>query len=208
MKVETTAEFPHIIPSHKRFITTQGEGSNLDRAVRNSIQNTFKDHRLKGLAHWSACRRYRYTLWRWWGDMYTNSDNYVNFICLNPSTADDEKDDNTIRKCIKFAKSWGYDSLCVTNLFAYRSTDRKAMLKVSEPVGLDNDYYIDNVANNASLVVAAWSQDGSHLGRSEAVRKMIWKPLHYLRMSKEPWHPLYLPDSTKPILWDDLKPRG
>ena len=154
-------------------------------------------------AHFSSCRKYRYTLWRWWGDMFNESSNYVNFICLNPSTADETKDDNTIRKCIKFAKSWGYSGMCVTNLFAWRSTDRKAMMKVDEPIGPDNDYYIWNVAANAKLIVAAWSQDGNHRGRSKAVRENLSLPLHYLRMGKsEPWHPLYLPDISKPILWE------
>lgn len=171
-----------------------------------------KDEKLQALAnlprgeskaHFSGCRKYRYTLWRWWGDMFSEGDNYVNFICLNPSTADETKDDNTIRKCIKFAKSWGYAGMCVTNLFAWRSTDRKAMMKVDEPIGPDNDYYLWNVAANAKLIVAAWSQDGKHLGRPQDVLKVIPSDrLHYLRMGKsEPWHPLYLPDISKPILW-------
>lgn len=71
------------------------------------------------------CRRriYRYTLWRRWSD----GARYVNFICLNPSTADERTDDPTVRKCVKFARSWGYDALCITNLFAYRATDPQTL---------------------------------------------------------------------------------
>lgn len=158
-------------------------------------------------AIFSECRQYRYTLWRTWLDplFAQHTIRYVNFICLNPSTADEVQDDNTIRKCIKYAKSWGYDGLCVTNLFAYRSTDRKAMQKHPEPIGPENDYYIEQVAKNAALVVAAWSQDGGHLGRSEYVRTRLLTgtPLNYLRMgAREPWHPLYLPDLLTPKEWD------
>ena len=151
-------------------------------------------------ALFSPCMRYRYTLWREWGELFAVG-KYVNFICLNPSTADDDKDDNTIRKCIKFAKSWGYDGLCVTNLFAWRSTDPKVLKHAVDPIGPENDIWIEDVAKIAELVVAAWSQHGSLHGRSSIVRAMIRQPIHYLKMSAEPHHPLYLPDSTRPTLW-------
>lgn len=151
-------------------------------------------------AKFSPCQQYRYTLWRRWG-----TGGYVNFICLNPSTADDQKDDNTIRKCVKFAKSWGYDAMCVTNLFAYRSTDRSVLKHVTDPIGPDNDQTLIDIAAGARLIVAAWSQDGHLFGRSMWIRSMIHRPIHYLRMGTgkhpEPWHPLYLPDISRPIEW-------
>lgn len=70
-------------------------------------------------ARFSLCRRYRYDLWRRW-DI---SKGYAMFIGLNPSTADKTADDPTIRRCIGFARSWGYGALCMTNLFAFRATD-------------------------------------------------------------------------------------
>jgi hypothetical protein len=81
----------------------------------------------------SADRRYRYTLWRDWskdllcgmdsrprlaGDQTPNQ--FVQFIGLNPSTADEKQDDPTIRRCIGFAKAWGYGAMCMTNIFAWR----------------------------------------------------------------------------------------
>jgi len=148
-------------------------------------------------ADFSACRKYRYTLWRNWSD----GGRYVNFICLNPSTADETNDDPTMRKCIKFAKAWGYDAMCATNIFAYRATDPKEMKRQAEPIGESNDYYIHNIAHNAALVVAAWSQHGTHLERSKQVREILTGlDVHMLKMgSKEPWHPLYLKDSTVPV---------
>lgn len=51
-------------------------------------------------------RKYRYVLKRQWG---ADDDNFVNFVLLNPSTADENADDPTIKACIKFAQNWGYE---------------------------------------------------------------------------------------------------
>lgn len=157
-------------------------------------------------ASFSPDRIYRYSLWRSWSLMPSMTDPFVNFICLNPSTADETTDDNTIRKCIKFSKSWGFSRMCVTNLFAFRATDPKVMKKATDPIGEDNDNTLRYVAGNAKMVIAAWSQHGSFMNRSAEVRKVVMQfrrtPIHYLRMGKnEPWHPLYLPDVTKPTEW-------
>lgn len=144
-------------------------------------------------------RVYRYELHRRWSD----GCRCVNFIMLNPSTADENTDDPTIRKCIKFAKKWGYDALCVTNLFAYRATDPRQLYKVNDPVGLGNDRHVLSIAAAASLVVCAWGLNGAFMGRGAIVRRMIAKfDPHYLRLSREqPWHPLYIPDNTQPSRW-------
>src|SRR6185369_1017157 len=98
-------------------------------------------------ALFSPCKNYRYTLWRdWYGGPF------VNFICLNPSTADETKDDATIRKCVKFANAWDFGSMCVTNLFAFRATKISDMKKAPEPVGLDNDYWLRIIAKEARVV--------------------------------------------------------
>lgn len=144
-------------------------------------------------------RVYRYTLWRRWAD----GASYVNFICLNPSTADENADDPTVRKLVKFARRWGYDALCITNLFAYRSTDRSQIYKVDDPIGLGNDRHILKIAADASLVVCAWGRDGAFMGRGSAVKRLLYNfDLHYLRISVgQPWHPLYLPDNIQPSRW-------
>lgn len=153
----------------------------------------------KSTATFSRERIYRYTLWRHWSE----GGRYVNFICLNPSTADETSDDPTVRKCVKFARSWGYDALCITNLFAFRATQPRVMLAAMDPIGFGNDRWLLKVASEASLVVAAWGRDGAFNGRGSQVRQMLRRyDLHYLRLTREqPWHPLYLPDQTIPSRW-------
>src|SRR5271169_21821 len=127
----------------------------------------------------SPDRVYSYTLWRVWGPDLP----FVQFIGLNPSTADETKDDPTIRRCIAFAKSWGYGALCMTNIFAYRATDPGDMMVAKEPGGKENDMWLRGVAAEAGTVVAAWGRGGSFLGRGMKGKGMISeiKPLHCLR---------------------------
>ncbi|HEU0197081.1 MAG TPA: DUF1643 domain-containing protein [Nevskiaceae bacterium] len=147
-------------------------------------------------ALFSPDRVYRYTLWR---DIDLATRDYVQFICLNPSTADETHDDPTVRRCIDYAKRWGYGALCMTNLFAFRATDPGVMLASKEPVGADNDLWLDRVASGANLVVAAWGVHGAHDGRAAAVAARI-QGLHALRVTRggQPGHPLYLPATLRP----------
>lgn len=147
----------------------------------------------------SACRHYRYTLRRRWGPGPA-----AVFIGLNPSTADETQDDATIRRCIRFARAWGFDALCMVNLFAYRATDPAEMTKADNPVGERdiNDATLRDVAKEAGVVVAAWGVHGTHRGRDAEVRALL-PGLHYLRLTKDghPGHPLYLPASLRPVAW-------
>lgn len=147
-----------------------------------------------GSASFSSCRRYRYALWRRWG-----SGRYAMFIGLNPSTADEKLDDPTIRRCRAFAMSWGFDALCMTNLFAYRATEPSDMLAQDDPVGVENDAYLQRLAEDAGVVVAAWGNHGTHLERNKAVMAMIPR-LHALALTRDghPGHPLYLPAHLSP----------
>lgn len=145
----------------------------------------------------SRCGRYRYTLWRKWAPGET-----VMFIGLNPSTADATLDDPTIRRCIGFARAWGFGGLMMTNLFAWRATDPRDMKAAESPIGPFNNDVLWTAHMNAALTVAAWGAHGTHLGRDAAVRAMLPR-LHYLRLTKDghPGHPLYLPASLRPVEW-------
>ena len=106
---------------------------------------------MKKDAVFSDCRNYRYALWRIWDDAKP----YAMFIGLNPSTADETEDDPTIRRCMNFAKDWGYGGLCMTNLFAYRATIPANMMSAADPVGAENNAWLANLAENAGVIVAA-----------------------------------------------------
>jgi len=151
---------------------------------------------LKNTATLSKCRRYRYALWRTWDDTKP----FVMFIALNPSTADETSDDLTLTKCINYAKSWGFGGVCMANLFAFRATLPSDMKASSDPIGKDNNRWLENLANDAAIVVAAWGNDGSYLNRSEQVKQLL-PNLHCLKINKsgEPAHPLYLAAKLKPV---------
>jgi hypothetical protein len=157
-------------------------------------------------ATFSPCRRYRYSLWRNWSGLIPDQSGYAMFIGLNPSTADEQLDDPTVRRCIAYAKAWGYAGLCMTNLFAFRATEPRDMLKEPEPVGQDNDRTLLNLSETAGVVVAAWGTHGSHQRRDDAVMGMM-PALHCLRLTRSghPGHPLYLPKTLRPV---PLKYRG
>jgi hypothetical protein len=145
----------------------------------------------------SPCRHYRYVLWREW--KATNME-YAMFIGLNPSTADEIRDDPTIRRCAGYARRWGYGALCMTNLFAYRAT-KPALLKAhARPIGADNDIWLAQLAESAALIVAAWGIHGAHLHRDQAVMRLLKGKLTCLRKTKDghPWHPLYLKRTARP----------
>lgn len=155
-------------------------------------------------AIFSPCRRYRYSLWRNWRGLglLPDENSYAMFVGLNPSTADEQNDDPTIRRCIAFAKAWGFDGLCMTNLFAFRATKPADMMAEADPIGEDNDRTLIELAQGAGVVVAAWGVHGTHRGRAAEVVKML-PNLHYLMLTKDghPGHPLYLPKTLLPVEW-------
>jgi hypothetical protein len=145
----------------------------------------------------SPCRAYRYTLWREWDPIFNGGERYVCFIGLNPSTADEVKNDPTIRRCIGFAMRWGYSALCMVNLFAFRATDPGEMMSAADPVGPENDAWLVKCADSAGLVVAAWGVNGNYEGRASQVSKMI-SGMQCLGFTSNgsPRHPLYVRADT------------
>ena len=143
-------------------------------------------------AIFSPCGKYRYSLWREWD----NAKPTVVFIGLNPSTANENDDDPTLRRCINFAKDWGFGKLIMVNLFAIRATNPDVMRTAKEPIGKNNDLTLLEECTRADLVVAAWGNHGSHLERNSNVKKLlsdIEMKCFKLTASEQPIHPLYQP---------------
>jgi hypothetical protein len=112
---------------------------------------------------------YRYSLWREWNLQAP----VIAFIMLNPSTADATADDPTIRRCIRFAQVWGYGSLEVVNLFAYRATHLKDLRGAVDPIGEENDRYLQNAVQRVQTVLLAWGNWGSLQNRSATVMQLL-----------------------------------
>jgi hypothetical protein len=117
---------------------------------------------IKKTAVLSDCGLYRYELQRIW-----QAGTPLLVTCmLNPSTADADNDDPTIRTLIHFGKAWGYGGLLVVNLFAFRSSSPVEMRSQSAPRGPKNEQFIGQAlaiarAQNTSLL-AAWGANGAH----------------------------------------------
>lgn len=144
----------------------------------------------------SDCGRYRYTLQRSWHPAGMNR--FVCWVMLNPSTADERQDDPTIRRCVNFAKAWGYDGIEVVNLYAWRATKPTELWKQKDPVGPNNDVTIRLVSFASALTVCAWGNNAKDK-RLREVTPLLCEP-HALRVTKagQPAHPLYLPQDLTP----------
>lgn len=171
----------------------------------------FPRHPERLAAVFSEDRRYRYWLRRGYGAGLRPSVRRPPcvFILLNPSTANAYKDDPTVRKCMRFAHSWGHREVIITNLFAYRATDPEDMMAAADPVGPDNDEALLAAADYANRfsddgrsftsgpIIMAWGNHGAYAGRARYVRRMLSAyPLSYIKLNEgtgEPAHPLYLP---------------
>lgn len=141
---------------------------------------------------------YRYSLWRQWNEQAPA----VTFIMLNPSTADATTDDPTIRRCIGFAQTWGFGSLEVVNLFAYRSTHWRDLCKATDPVGKDNDRYLAQAIHHTQTTLLAWGNWGTLQSRSKTVLQQFSHPQNFYCLGTtkqgQPRHPLYVRSDVTP----------
>ena len=152
---------------------------------------------MTGGAVFSRDGRYRYRLWRRW----KRSLPVVAFVMLNPSTADAQRDDPTIRRCIGFARRWGCGGIEVVNLFALRATDPRRLRYTRDPVGPENVAHLARAAGRASLVVAAWGADPAVGTRGTELARRLSRRLRCLGVTRAgaPRHPLYLRSSARAV---------
>ena len=152
-------------------------------------------------ATFSSCRAYRYSLSRIWD----KEKKFVLFIGLNPSTANEEADDPTIRRCVNYAKKRGYGGFLMVNLFAYRTTLPSKLKKVKYPIGKNNDKYIVTLSKKADITVAAWGNNGNLYRRDKQVLNLV-SNIMCLKITKsgQPAHPLYLKKYLKLINYTRL----
>ena len=109
----------------------------------------------KSTASFSDCGRYRYLLERRW----TEGPICV-FVGLNPSTANADSDDATVRKCAALARTWGFSGITMANLFAVRCRYPRILSTHQDPVGPENDRFLIPIIKQAHTVVAMWGNRG------------------------------------------------
>ncbi len=152
-------------------------------------------------AVYSDCERYRYLLTRVWGPGQR-----ALFIMLNPSTATERQNDPTVERCERRARALGFGAFRVTNIFAFRATDPKAMRAAADPVGPANDAAILDSLPWADAVICAWGNHGAHMNRGLTVADLLRNtgvPLDHLGLTGQgqPRHPLYVSYDQRPQPW-------
>jgi len=155
-----------------------------------------------GSVVFSACGKFRYHLAYRWSDGPT-----LVWIMLNPSSVDADPRNATTRKCIRFTQDFDPEAggIEIVNLFGFRSPSPKAMLSADDPVGPDNDAWIERTTASCGMVVCAWGPLGNRFQRAQTVLSRLGRAdLHCLGLTKDgsPQHPLMVPYSRGVQPWD------
>lgn len=164
------------------------------------------------VAVYSECEAYRYALTRTWDAGRRR----ILYIMLNPSKATERQNDPTIERCERRARALGFGALCVTNIFAWRETDPKALKLASDPIGPENDAVLSDLLANwvrpGDMVLPAWGTHAAHQDRGAAMARVLQasgRPLHCLGLTRDghPRHPLYVSYAQRPKewVWDDQR---
>jgi len=144
-------------------------------------------------AIFSPDRKYRYELTRTWG-----SGRLLGFTMLNGSTADEDRDDPTVRRCVGFGKAWGYDGIWITNMYGLVTMDPRELRCADDPIGPGNDGYLRRMALFVEKLIVGWGvHGGGDPGRVAAVLEILtnYKDVYCFAKTKggQPQHPLYVP---------------
>jgi hypothetical protein len=152
--------------------------------------------------HFSPCRKYRYVLQYRRDELL--ADKPVMFIGLNPSTADETRLDATLTRILRFSLAWGFNGFIMLNLFGYRATNPRELRRIPDPAGPENDYWIEDSASKAELIVVAWGTLGRFRDRAETVAgRLSARKLYCVGVTGDgsPRHPLYVRSDAQPMPW-------
>lgn len=99
-----------------------------------------------------------------------------------------------------YARRWGFGALWLVNLFAYRATHPRDLLRAESPIGPRNNHWLRRAVVAADMVVCAWGRHGVHRNRNRQVLRWCDEPRCLAQLiGGEPGHPLYRPASAEPI---------
>ena len=162
-------------------------------------------------AAFSPCGQYRWWLERLWQPAAPR----LLFIGLNPSRADGQRDDPTLRRLVGFAQGWGYGSLEVLNLFARVSASPPVLRRVADPVGADTDDWIQRrlAAQPEATLWLGWGNQGAWRGRDQEVLALVQGRALWalgLTAAGQPRHPLYVASDValQPLPWHNQQTLG
>lgn len=150
--------------------------------------------------------QHRYLLRREWGE-----GKMLTWCMLNPSTADADKSDPTLTRCMNFAKGWGYDGVELVNLFSWRSKDpRDVVSNLADASNGDTDRHIAAAAVECGKIVVGWGAYGDRDWVKERVGSVVRLLAHYgvdmwcvgKTKSGCPRHPLYVKSSAELVRWE------
>lgn len=153
-----------------------------------------------------SARTYRYLLTHDWEDLFVVGRRRLLCVGLNPSTADEQQLDPTLRRVKDFASRWGFNGFVMANLFAFRSPYPEDLHTLGDPVGPDNDQHLATAAAACEMTLAAWGSYPLAATRAPAVESILLsagRPIHCLGVTKEgfPLHPLYLNRLVRPDIF-------
>lgn len=141
-------------------------------------------------AIFSKDRIYRYALWRVWN----RERPAMIFIGLNPSYADEVKDDATVSKLAELARMRNCGGLYIGNLFAIINTHPEQLVYDNNAIGTENDKYLAEMKRVAGVIVVGWGNHGRSADRYKEVLDILGKPVYCFGVTKQdmPTHPLYI----------------
>lgn len=132
----------------------------------------------------------------------------VCWIMFNPSTADSETNDPTIRRCMDFSQRWGYAEMIVVNLLPLRSSNPKEAMRFFDGPPWNGEWfanldYLQRATVEADRTIAAWGSFGSWRDIGDSTRDNAQVCLYTLGLTKtgQPRHPLYVPRSRTLEKW-------
>jgi hypothetical protein len=159
-------------------------------------------------ALFSPCGLYRWTLERAWDPHRPR----LLFIGLNPSRADAQHDDPTLRRLLRFARDWGFGTLEVVNLFGRCSASPAVLRRCSDPMGPDNDRWLGEALvrlqpQAGDALWLGWGNGGAWRQRDQQLLAFLAATLPLdlplwaigLTASGQPRHPLYAPAAAQPL---------
>lgn len=152
-------------------------------------------------AVYSPCETYRYALTRRW-----EAGPGILWIMLNPSTADELKNDPTIERCERRSRALGAGAYRIVNLFAYRATDPAALKRAEAPEGPRNGRAVLDGCRWADRIICGWGVHGAHRDAGPRWAARLTREgfaLESLGQTKDghPRHPLYVPYTADPTPW-------